>query len=86
LRRGGIEIELIEGLACDGAWSWRATRRGAKAITVQLVDENHQRTRTSCASMVHQKVTVTVGAGSYQVHVALPAGYGTLDRQITVGG
>lgn len=82
---GGLQVNMIEGLACDGSWIWRAHRTAQNAIVVQLTDDNHSSTRISCASMVHQKVTVSgLSAGSYEVHVALPTGYGAVDRQITV--
>lgn len=81
---GGLEVELIEGLACDGAWKWRATRTSASEVRVVLIDENRSPKRSSCASMVHQRVTVTLAPGRYRVRVVLPTGYASIDRQITV--
>jgi len=82
---GGLVVEMIEGLACDGSWKWRARRAGSRAITIELSDENHSSMRTSCASMVHQRVTVSgLAPGAYHVHVAMPTGYSSLDRTVTV--
>jgi hypothetical protein len=84
--KGGLVVDMIEGLACDGQWVWRAHRAGPGRVTVQLLDENHSSTRTSCASMVHQRVTVSgLAPGAYSVHVAMPTGYDSYDRKVTVG-
>ncbi len=83
--KGGLVLELREGLACDGHWVWRAVRTGPGRVTLRLSDENHSSMRSSCARRVHERVTVSgLEPGSYQVHVAMPTGYGSLDRRVTL--
>lgn len=83
--KGGLVVDMIDGLACDGSWVWRAHRAGPGRVTVTLSDENHSSVRSSCAGMVHDRVTVSgLPPGSYQVHVAMPTGYGSLDKRVTV--
>lgn len=83
--KGGLVVEMIEGLACDGSWKWRAHRTGSNGVTVRLSDENHSSMRTSCARMVHQRVAVSgLAPGTYHVHVRMPTGYGSLDRTVKV--
>lgn len=83
--KGGLLVEMVEGLACDGDWVWKAQRTGPAHVTVTLSDENHSSVRSSCAGMVHDRVTVSgLPPGSYQVHVAMPTGYGSLDKRVTV--
>lgn len=83
--KGGLAIDMVEGLACDGHWVWQAHRTGPGRVTVRLSDENHSSMRSSCARMVHQRVRVPgLAPGVYHVHVAMPTGYGSIDHTITV--
>jgi hypothetical protein len=81
----GIAVESLEGLACDGVWVWRAERVDTTHVVVTLADQNHHAVRKSCATFKHERVVVALPKGTYHLHVSMPPGYVTLDRDVTVG-